>query len=345
VKVIFCFLFLLISVSVSAQIDIYHDLEVQGHDGCNYNAATYTIVTFDDNQQGGAFTSLILGTLGKGKGNGFQRTTNGTSLRGGNLTDVVRVHDVQNIMVLSSAIAVSNRGASAEKNDDYFASASCQDVGVGGSDDDCDLGGLDDPVSVVNDGCSSPILIDLGSDGIACGGAENLVSFDLLGIDQPMTLTWVQPHSDDAFLVHDRNGNGIVDDGSELFGNGTRLLGDDVLATNGFVGLAQFDDPKLGGDGDLFITANDQVWQQLGLWLDINADAVCQPEEMISLDAYEFVRFATIPKEREVYDDHGNWYRYWASADAIDNRHIMIDVYFKRYLSDVPISEPGSLGD
>lgn len=84
----------------------------------------------------------------------------------------------------------------------------------------------------------------------------------------------------------------------------------------------------------MFITPNDQIWQQLGLWLDINADAICQSEEMISLNDFAFVRFATIPKEREIYDDHGNWYRYWASADAVDNRHIMIDVYFKRYVSN-----------
>lgn len=55
-----------------------------------------------------------------------------------------------------------------------------------------------------------------------------------------------------AFLALDRNGNGIIDDGNELFGAKTG---------NGFQELAEFDE-----DGNGWIDENDSVYSKLKIW-------------------------------------------------------------------------------
>jgi hypothetical protein len=83
----------------------------------------------------------------------------------------------------------------------------------------------------------SPIVIDTHKDGIQLGPAGRTVSFDVNADGFPDTVQWVRPRGDEAFLTLDRNRNGVVDDGSELFGVGTPLI-EGGTAPNGFVGLA-----------------------------------------------------------------------------------------------------------
>lgn len=71
-----------------------------------------------------------------------------------------------------------------------------------------------------------------------------------------MRLAWIQ--GDDAWLVLDRDGNGTIDSGLELFGNVTdqprQPLG---VFRNGFLALSVFDQPANGGNGDGVINASD----------------------------------------------------------------------------------------
>lgn len=55
-----------------------------------------------------------------------------------------------------------------------------------------------------------------------------------------------------GYLALDRNGDGIVNDGSELFG---------TASGNGFADLAEFDE-----DGNGWIDENDAVWEKLKIW-------------------------------------------------------------------------------
>jgi hypothetical protein len=175
----------------------------------------------------------------------------------------------------------------------------------------------------------SPIVVDTHRDGIQLGPAGRTVSFDVNADGQPDTVQWVRPGGDEAFLALDRNRNGVVDDGAELFGVGTPLI-EGGTAPNGFVGLAQYDRPLLGGNDDGVISRADAVWQELTLWVDSNADGIANRKEMRRPESFGLTSFGVIPKVRRYIDPAGNSLPYWAWAGATGRpaRALMVDVYF-----------------
>src|SRR5262245_891322 len=80
----------------------------------------------------------------------------------------------------------------------------------------------------------TPLLLDLAKNGIDLGPSGVGVRFDNNANGIAEHLQWVKPGGDEGFLVLDRNGNGIVDNGSELFGNGTPCIIGSGTAPNGF---------------------------------------------------------------------------------------------------------------
>ena len=182
-----------------------------------------------------------------------------------------------------------------------------------------------------------PLLIDLGQDGIHLGPSGRGVWFDMLNIGTPQFMQWVAPNGNEAFLVYDLNGNGIVDNGGELFGNGTYLQiaggqQSTQFADNGFVALGQFDKPQLGGNDDGVISYQDEIWAKLSLWLDSNADGICTPDEMIELTESSIASLDIIPKQNQRQDPAGNSLPLWAWAKTNsqgNNKMKMVDVFFK----------------
>jgi hypothetical protein len=177
----------------------------------------------------------------------------------------------------------------------------------------------------------SPIVIDLGNNGINLGESGVGVYFDVNADGLRDHVQWVRRGGDEGFLAMDRSGNGLIDDGSELFGVGTPLVLEGRNAPNGFVGLAQYDARELGGNDDGLITADDAVWPQLRIWLDLDADGVATIAEMRTLGSFGLTALETIPKMRRYFDPAGNLIPYWAWAAQRSKagRTIMVDVYFR----------------
>lgn len=178
-------------------------------------------------------------------------------------------------------------------------------------------------------GCS-PIVIDLGNNGINLGQAGVGVYFDVNADGVSDHVQWVRRGGDEGFLALDRSGNGLIDDGAELFGVGTPMILESRNAPNGFVGLAQYDSRQLGGNDDGSISEADAIWPQLRIWIDLNADGVSTHDEMRTLRSVGLTALETIPKIRKYVDAAGNVIPYWAWAAlrARPGRALMADVYF-----------------
>ncbi|HTU64577.1 MAG TPA: hypothetical protein VMF52_01395 [Steroidobacteraceae bacterium] len=181
-------------------------------------------------------------------------------------------------------------------------------------------------------GCS-PIVIDLGRDGLDLGKPGVGVYFDVNADGVVDHVQWTRRGGDEGLLALDRTGNGVVDDGAELFGVGTPLVLDgNGNAPNGFVGLAQYDRRELGGNDDGLITDADAIWPQLRVWVDANADGVSTRDEMRSLPAVGIQALETIPRIRKTVDEAGNVLPYWgwALSAGRGGRAAMVDVFFRQ---------------
>jgi hypothetical protein len=117
---------------------------------------------------------------------------------------------------------------------------------------------------------TTPLVLDLDGDGIELTSVTGATALFDVGVDGFAEATgWVA--ADDGLLVLDVNGNGRIDNGSELFG-------DQTGHAHGFLALAQHDD-----NGDGVIDASDTVFGQLRIWQDLNQDGISQASEMRSL--------------------------------------------------------------
>jgi hypothetical protein len=155
----------------------------------------------------------------------------------------------------------------------------------------------------------SPILIDLGNGGFNLTGPEEGVRFDLDRNGTAERRAWTRAGSRIAFLVLDRNENGRIDDGGELFGSGT----DQPLieGVNGFNALSVFDT-----NGDRVITSADPIFGSLKLWIDLNHDGISQPDELEPLAPSPIQSISLNYREARRRDSHGNVFRYRARVEA-----------------------------
>lgn len=96
---------------------------------------------------------------------------------------------------------------------------------------------------------TDPLVINFGASTARLN--DTLFEFDLTGNGE--TGEYASLGSGSGYLVFDRNGNGKVDNGSELFG---------PRSGSGFSELASYDD-----DGNRWIDANDDVFQSLSVWV------------------------------------------------------------------------------
>jgi len=137
-----------------------------------------------------------------------------------------------------------------------------------------------------------PLTLDLDNDGLETVAVSSSLLFDHDGDGIKNASGWIG--ADDGFLVLDRNGNGTIDNGTELFGdstpdnNGKTTFNPSGKMADGFAALKQ-EDTNTDGKVD----SQDARWSQLRVWRDLNQDGVSQATELFSLGQLGITSFST----------------------------------------------------
>jgi hypothetical protein len=171
-------------------------------------------------------------------------------------------------------------------------------------------------------GCNcSPIVIDIDGDGFDLTNAADGVEFDLNGDGVFQSrLGWTSAGSDDAWLVLDRNGNGTIDNGEEMFGNYTPQP--PTTERHGFLALAEFDKTENGGNSDGRINIQDGIFTSLRLWQDTNQNGVSESNELSRL---RVLGLAAIDLDFELsrrVDANGNRFKYRSRVRDINGAQL-----------------------
>jgi hypothetical protein len=155
---------------------------------------------------------------------------------------------------------------------------------------------------------ATPIVVDVLGQGFHFTGMAVGVKFTFNG--SLLQTSWTDARYSNAWLALDRNGNGVIDDASELFGELTPQPSS--LHPNGYKALAVFDDPRYGGNGNGRIDPGDAVYPLLRLWIDRNHDGVSQPDELLSLAEAGIFAIGLDYVESDRMDQFGNSFRFRA---------------------------------
>ena len=174
-----------------------------------------------------------------------------------------------------------------------------------------------------------PLVLDLSGDGFKPTSLDKGVHFDLDGNGFAERINWIQ--GDDALLVLDKNGDGVINDGNELFGDRYRLA-NGKLARFGFEALMEQDT-----NGDKVIDDKDANYSRLQVWQDANQNGISEKEELRSLSqagiaaiqlnyqksqlgGHEEVIFGNSAKFIKANGETGDATEYWVKKRGYDTK-------------------------
>ena len=185
-----------------------------------------------------------------------------------------------------------------------------------------------------------PLTLDLDGDGIetiASNGHKGaLFDHDKDGI---RTATgWVS--KDDGFLVYDRNGDGVVNDGGEFFGDNT-LLKNGERAANGYQALKELDD---NGDGK--VDTADSAFAKLRVWRDLNQDGISQEGELLTLNEAKVkaLNLANKNTDRDLGNgnslaEEGTYTDSDGNEKQMGDLNLAADHFHSRYADSLPLTD------
>jgi hypothetical protein len=166
----------------------------------------------------------------------------------------------------------------------------------------------------------TPIVLDLNGDGVKTQSIGAGVKFDLFATGNQVNTGWVS--NSDGLLVLDRNHDGKVNDGSELFGSSTTLA-DGSKAADGYQALKELD-----SNGDGVINQGDAAFADLKVWVDANSDGITEGGELKSLADLKITSISA-NADVNLSKDNGNLIGLTSSYQTADGAsHAAADVWF-----------------
>ena len=166
----------------------------------------------------------------------------------------------------------------------------------------------------------TPIVLDLHDDGINTSSLQNGTTFDLANTGQAVKTGWVT--NGDGLLVLDINRDGIINNGGELFGEGT-VLANGQRAKDGYEAMKALDTNRDG-----ILNKADKAFSRLQVWID-SGDGITQRGELHSLTELG-ISSISLTSQASTVMDNGNLIGLMGSFTTSDGKtHTMGDVWFQ----------------